>query len=301
VIARASPLLRLWAYVALIHPYPVALVTITAASFGLLAAGGAPRPGWLFRLVGVVLLSQICVGITNDLHDLPLDRHSKPHKPLVAGRVRSDVARVIAWVAGLSALTFSMSFGPVGLLGALLGTGAGLLYNYRLKGTVFSWLPYAVGFSLLPLCPFIALGLWSSALAWTCFIVLPASIALNLAQSLDDLESDGVVGVTGLANRLGPRWAPIVTWVACGIAVALALLRGVESPRARLLVSAAAVTTCLVSTAALHYHRRPGPGSRVLAWRLVAAGIAILGVGWVGAVVAAIDHGTRPSLAGHLP
>lgn len=279
---RGGLMRSIWAYIALIHPFAVGMVVLTTAILALLAAGGMPPAGTLLRLIGVVLLSQVCVGITNELHDLPIDRLSKPGKPLVSGQARPEYARIAAALAGLGSLLLGLSFGPIGLLFAVLGTAAGLIYNYWLKGTTLSWLPYALGFSLLVLWPFAALERWAPALGYVWLIILPASVTLNLAQSLGDIESDTAQGIRGLAQRIGRRFAPAAMAIAATLTILLAVLTGSSGGRQSLLLFAATAAFSLVLMSTVRCYHRPGPASWLLAWRLVAAAMALLAAGWLG-------------------
>jgi 4-hydroxybenzoate polyprenyltransferase len=276
---------RIWPYVALIHPYPVLMVVLATLGISLLAAGGRPEPGTLARLAGMILLSQICVGITNELHDLPLDRLSRPAKPLVSGAARPGPAAVIAWGSCAGSLGLGWGFGSLGLLYALLCTAAGLVYNYWLKGTALSWLPYALGFSLLPVWPFVALGRPGPSLATIVAVVLPASVALNLAQSLPDIESDGAQGVRSLAQRLGRRRVLPALWLACLLAIAMAIVTSLGAARPTPLLLACAVDLLLLGAMAARCQLRPGPKSWALTWKVVAAAMALLAVGWFAAVL----------------
>jgi 4-hydroxybenzoate polyprenyltransferase len=269
----------------LTHPYAAGTIFVATVVFSLLASQGVPDPLLFVRVVGVVALGQACVGFTNELRDMPQDRLVKPDRPLIDGRASPRVARVIAWGVGIGSLVLGLTFGWVGVLFSIFGTGAGLLYNFWLKGTVMSWLPYAISFSLLPLWPFAALDNWNTTLAWIWVLILPASIALNIAQSLSDIDDDRTLGVGGLAERLGRQGALLTMWVACGITIVLALVTAAQSRLLVVLVIAALFSGGLVILAAWHCHRNPGPLSWQRAWRYVAAAMGILGIGWFSAVL----------------
>lgn len=276
---------HIWSYAELTHPYAAGLILVATVVFSLLASKGGADPLLLLRVIGVVTLGQACVGITNELADLPKDRLVKPNRPLVDGRADPKVAAVLAWVVGLGSLLLGLTFGWVGVLFSLLGTGAGLLYNIWLKGTRMSWIPYAISFSLLPVWPFVALDNWKPALAWIWLLILPASVALNIAQSLGDIEDDTQLGIHGLAGFFGRGRVLVVLWASCGLAIVLALITAASSGFSILLNLAAIVAAGLVGVAAWHCHLSPGQKSWNLAWRCVAAAMGILGIGWFSAIL----------------
>ncbi len=276
---------RLWSYVELTHPYAAGTIFVATVVFSLLASGNIPEPLLFLRVIGVVALGQACVGFTNELRDMPQDRLVKPHRPLIDGRANPTVATVIAWCAGLGSLLLGVTFGWEGIVFALLGTGAGLAYNFWLKGTVMSWVPYTISFSLLPLWPFAALDRWNPTLAWIWLLILPASIALNIAQSLGDIDDDRALGIGGLAERLGRQRALLLMWLTCGITITLALLTAAQSDILIPLYAAALVAVGLVGVAAWHCYRAPGPNAWNVTWRSIAAAMGILGIGWFSAVL----------------
>jgi 4-hydroxybenzoate polyprenyltransferase len=276
---------RLWSYVELTHPYAAGTIFVATVVFSLLASGSVPEPLLFVRVIGVVALGQACVGFTNELRDMPQDRLVKPYRPLVDGRANPTVATVIAWSAGIGSLLLGLTFGLVGVGFALLGTGAGLAYNFWLKGTMMSWVPYTISFSLLPLWPFAALDQWNPTLAWIWLLILPASIALNIAQSLGDIDDDRALGIGGLAERLGRQRALLLMWLTSALTIVLALLTAVPSSRPIPLYGAALVAAGLVGVAAWHCYRAPGPTAWKITWRSIAAAMGILGIGWFSAVL----------------
>lgn len=278
-------LTRIWSYVELVHIYAAAAIFGATVVFSLLASDGRFDLLALVRVVAVVSLAQACVGITNELRDLPRDRQVKPDRPLVDGRASPTVALIIAVLAGLSSLLLGMTFGPIGFIFAVLGLGSGLSYNFWFKGTALSWLPYTTGFSLLPLWPFAALDNWNPTLAWIWVPALPASIALNISQSLTDIEEDQEVGYGGITRRLGRKWSLIALWVMCGLSIVFALLTASLSGITLPLIIVAVVSTLLVGIAAWRCYTYPGYASWQLAWHLVAAMVALVGIGWFSAVL----------------
>src|SRR4051794_26750213 len=102
-----------WAHAVLImlHPIPVLAVLLATAAFVVIL--GAPlAPGTFLRLVGAMAGGQLAIGAINDYVDMPLDRHSKPWKPLVSGALRPEAALWLAAGGLAGALVLVAPFGP---------------------------------------------------------------------------------------------------------------------------------------------------------------------------------------------
>ena len=151
---------------------------------------------------------QFSIGAANDWFDVELDALTKPAKPIPAGRVTRSAAATVAIVCGGGGLALAlMGAGPGGWLTVACAAGmlgAGLAYDARLKRTVFSWLPFAVAFPLLPLYAwFGAVGEPPPGAQLLLPVAFLAGPTLQLANGLVDAEGDARGGVTGLVGRLG--------------------------------------------------------------------------------------------------
>lgn len=276
---------RILPYFELLHIYAAVAVFATTVMFSLLAYGGVPDLLTLIRVVGTVSLAQACVGITNELIDLPRDRQVKPDRPLVSGKANPTIARTIAWSAAIGSLILGMSFGWVEFVFVIMGLGSGLVYNFWLKGTPFSWLPYVTGFSLLPVWPFVALNSWNAALLWIWLPALPGSIALNISQSLSDVEEDQELGFGGITKRLGLKWSLIVLWGMCGLTILFAFATAAMVYMTPILIIALVVAVGLTLFAMWRSYTRPGNDTWQLVWYLVVIIMGTLAIGWFNAVL----------------
>ncbi len=161
-------------------------------------------PSIAVRLGLGMLFLQFAIGIANDLADAPADALGKPGKPLPAGLLGPRQAGVALCAVGAAGLLSAASVGVAALAVGVLGLADGLLYDLRLKGTVLSWVPFAVGVGLLPVYGWGgATGSWPVALWGVAAMALLAGIALALANSLADLEKDSRSGVRSVATALG--------------------------------------------------------------------------------------------------
>ena len=184
----------------------------------------------------------------------------------------------LAWVLAAVSLVLAAPGGRRLVLLDAAGTGAGFVYNARLKRTPWSWLPFALAFPLIPLFGAAALDAWPRRW-WTLFLVgAPAVLAVHLSDAIPDLEGDARAGAGGLARRLGRDRATRLCLAALGgsalVGVGLGLARG-----DRAALGGAGAALLLTSLAGV----RPENPTRRRPSRAAA-----LGLGWVGAV--ARDH-----------
>ena len=130
------------------HPFPSALDGLVTAALILIASG---TPDVAARLGFAMFALQAAIGTANDLVDEPLDRGRKLGKPLPRGLISRNAARALLAGALIVGLGLSAVSGFAVLAVAILGSAIGLAYDRWLKGTIWSWLPFAVGIPLLPI------------------------------------------------------------------------------------------------------------------------------------------------------
>src|SRR5579864_2837176 len=82
------------------HPGPSLLVTGVLVAIASLAGHGLPDGIRAVQLVGAMLPVQLCIGVVNDVADLPADAVTKPHKPLVRGVIDRRSAAVLGILLG---------------------------------------------------------------------------------------------------------------------------------------------------------------------------------------------------------
>lgn len=208
------------------HPLPTIAVTAVTVLLGV-AAG--LDDGRVALLGGAMLLGQLSIGISNDAIDAARDRAAgRSDKPLARGEVPVRVAASVAGVLAVASLLAPLPLGiPVTLAHAIAIAG-GWVYNVGAKATVFSAVPYAVSFGLLPALATLARPEPALPAAWAVAAGALLGVAAHIANALPDLDDDRATGVRGMPHRLGPRASTVVAGVAlAGAAVALALGLGV--------------------------------------------------------------------------
>jgi protoheme IX farnesyltransferase len=232
------------------HPEPGAAVTVAMT---LLAIGAGHR-GW--AILGVFLAvgaTQLSVGWVNDWLDADRDRTAgRRDKPVAEGAVSRRTVGIAGLIASLAIPLLGLPFGLVpALVITLVGVFA-LLYDWPLKSTAFSVVPYLVAFGLLPAFVVVSLPGHPAPPAWLVAAGALLGGGAHFANVLPDLDDDAATGVRGLPHRLGPAGS--------SIAAALLLL---------------AATLTLV-------FGPPGPPSWA-AWAAAAASVVVLPLGWYAA------------------
>jgi heme o synthase len=192
------------------HPEPTAAVTLGAAVLAL--AVGRTAEGVV--LVGLaVLASQLAVGWSNDWLDAARDeRVQRPDKPIAAGLVSRRTVGIGAVLAALATVPLAFASGVPAGIALLVGLVSGLAYNWPLKFTVASVLPYLVSFGALAafgdLCrPGAPVPRW-----WLVTAAALLGAGAHFVNVLPDLADDARTGVRGLPHRLGRTGS----WIAAG-------------------------------------------------------------------------------------
>lgn len=203
---------RLRAFVAATH-FPQALAMVLLMTIATAVVGGT----W-FTLVLVFLASaagQATVGWTNDVHDAVADRAAgRVNKPTVRGELGPEDLRVPILVS--ATLTIPLSFLAAGWVGGaahIAAVASALLYNFFLARTMWSWVPYAVSFALMPV--FIAQASSPSLWPTTPLTILSilVGVTAHLLNAIPDIGIDRETGWGGLAVSLGKRRSMVVVGI----------------------------------------------------------------------------------------
>ncbi len=276
---------RLQDYWLMIHPFPVMMVITLATVLAVATAREATDLSRLVRAIAALFFSQVVVGISNDLHDRVLDAQGQPWKPLARGIVTPNEARTLIALAFALMLVFAIPLGPVIVLLALLGTFAGILYNFWLRGTPFSWFPYVLGFVTLPIFVWVSMARFDARQLVLVPIGLPLLVGVHLAQTLPDTETDRALGVRGLAVTLGRARGVLTVWSALIGAQMLALVTALAlNSNLEIVLFALGASFALVAASIALYHRAPTSATLRALFRLVAPSAVILVAGWLAAL-----------------
>lgn len=273
-------------YFLLPHAVPVIVVLTATAALAIVAAGGWPGASGMLRLLGAMLGGQVAIGAINELVDVELDRISRPDKPIPAGLVSERGATLMAMTGIVAMVLLGATFGWVPLALLVLGTGTGIAYSFWFKHTIWSWVPYLIALPLLPIWVWSAIDEVDPAMFAVYPIGAPAVIAVQLAQSLPDVDADRAAGVRTLAVALGRDRARLTCWGAILLSAGLGVtVAPWFTSRPELVWAGAGLTVALVGANVLIWRQDARRG--VLAcFPLVASAVVILGVAWVAALVA---------------
>jgi 4-hydroxybenzoate polyprenyltransferase len=208
--ARSTSAAHVGALVGAAHAGPTLAVTVVT---GVLAASADLTAGRAVLVVAAVLTGQLSVGWSNDLLDADRDRSvHRTDKPLATGAVGAGTVRTACIVALTLTVPLSLACGALAGAIHLLFVACGWAYNLRLKSTVWSWLPYAVAFGILPVFVTAAQSPPAWPPAWGPAVGALLGVGAHLVNALPDLADDAATGVRGLPHRIGARWtAPLAT------------------------------------------------------------------------------------------
>ncbi|MEV0805589.1 UbiA family prenyltransferase [Micromonospora sp. NPDC050200] len=249
------------------HPEPSAAVTAVA---GLLAWGAGHPPSGVAAVAATVLASQLAVGWTNDVLDAGRDAAvGRTDKPVAAGTVRRRTVALAAVLAALATPLLALATNPTAALWATIGLASALLYDWPLKSTPVSVLPYAVSFGSLPAFVVLALPGEPAPPAWLVAAAASLGAGAHFANVLPDLADDARTGVRGLPHRLGPAGSRVA---AAGLLLAatVTLVAGPPGPPSWLGLSAVAAAAVVPPLGWYGGRAATGAGGRpVAAFRAV--------------------------------
>ena len=201
------------------HFGPNLLVTFISLFFAQLYWWEGPA---IVIAIGV-FCGQLVVGWSNDIIDYQDDLlHNRQKKPLVSGQISLRLLQNSLRVMLPLAIVINL-FGPLGFVGgglSVLAIGLAVAYNFYLKFTIFSWLPYAIAFGALPSC--MALSKEQAPELWMWLGGALLGTAAHFLNVIKDMDEDRVSGIKGLPQRLGTK-PSVVTAVAL-IALAVTVI-----------------------------------------------------------------------------
>jgi 4-hydroxybenzoate polyprenyltransferase len=248
------------------HPLPTVLNALSAAA--LVTVAGAPR-GTAALAAATMLGVHTFIGATNDYIDRDRDA-GRPEKPLARGELRPRAAILLAATGLTVGLAAAAQVSPLTLALAATGALIGFTYNVWMKHTVLSWLPFALGVSLIPAFAWSTVGneLPAPILALS-LVALPGGAALALQNSLADRELDAARGMRSATVRLGDARAFVALAVLHGVTLAALLLTAPSSTSPLLLSVAGLLVVAGIAGSAVRSR-----WTRQRAWEISAAGLA---------------------------
>jgi 4-hydroxybenzoate polyprenyltransferase len=187
------------------HPEPGGAVTVVAI---VLAVGVGHGPAGA-ALVGLtVLATQLAVGWTNDWLDAERDMAvERSDKPVASGEVSRRTVGIAGLAAAVATPLVGLALGVPATVAITAALVSALLYNWPLKLTPASVLPYAFSFATLPAFIVLALPEAPRPPVWIVAAGGLLGAGAHFANVLPDLDDDARTGVRGLPHRIGPAWS----------------------------------------------------------------------------------------------
>ena len=183
------------------------------------------QPGSALIIALGFFSGQLIVGWSNDLIDYADDlSHQRMNKPLVAGLISQKFLR--SWLAVMIPVALFINlFGPLGFVGGGLSIFAivwALGYNFYFKFNIFSPLPYAVAFAILPSC--MAYSQDKTPPTWMWLGGALFGMAAHFLNVLKDMDQDHASGIKGLPQRCGKTGSIIASIILIALGATLLLL-----------------------------------------------------------------------------
>src|SRR5438874_10718500 len=241
------------------HPIPVLFHIIAVTIFTLLAAW----PHFIWSVIVLVIAAhaamQVSIAMLNDFCDRRIDAQSKPEKPIPRGFILPREALIAGFLMIAIMLVLLIQLPLLALVISLCYLALGQAYNLGLKSTPFSGIVFALAMPLIPLYAFAGVGRIPSIIFWLVPAGFLLGIALNLANSLPDLEEDEAQGIKTLAVVLGVRRSFAVCQVLivlCAAMIGVLTITGIVPANSWIIVSIL-ILTCLAVAGMLLFF---GPG-----------------------------------------
>jgi heme o synthase len=205
------------------HPEPGAAVTLAMA---LLAIGVGHSAWGVVGVAAAIGATQLSVGWVNDWLDADRDRATgRADKPIASGAVSRRTVGISGLIASLAVPLLGLPFGAAATVCITVVGVFALLYDWPLKSTPLSVVPYLVAFGLMPAFVVLALPGHPWPPAWLVAAGALLGGGAHFANVLPDLDDDAATGIRGLPHRLGATGSAVAA-AALLLGATLALVLG---------------------------------------------------------------------------
>lgn len=266
------------------HPLPVFLHGVAVTVFALLAGWPHIALGLLLLVVAAHVAMQLSIAVLNDYCDRHIDALSQKNKPIPQGLVTPRAALIYGLLLILLLLLLLLPLNRLALLISLLYLAFGQAYNLGLKSTPFSGIVFALAIPLIPIYAFAGMNHLVPLVFWIIPVAALLGIAINLANSLPDIEEDAASGARTLAVVLGlQRSFFLVTLLifASIVCILLLTLAALVPVRLAILIPTLLVTLVLAGALLLLFGPSKPVYTRKRYFFLVVLTCLILGGGWI--------------------
>jgi 4-hydroxybenzoate polyprenyltransferase len=266
------------------HPVPVSFHIVAVTVFTLLATW----PHFTWSIIALVIAAhaamQVSIAMLNDYCDRRVDAESKPGKPIPRGLVHPREALIAGIIVILIMLVLLTRLPLLALIISLCYLALGMAYNLGLKSTPLSGIVFALAMPLIPLYAFAGIGRPLSIVLWLVPTGFLLGVALNLANSLPDLEEDAAHGARTLAVVLGVRRSFAVCQfmiVLCAALIGILKITGIVPAQSWIIVSTLVLTGLAVEAMLLFFSPEKPVETRKTFFYLVALTCILLAGGWL--------------------
>ena len=290
IVQKRRPAAIARGFFLLSHPGPVLVHIVAVTVFALLAAWPRFLWGTIALVVAAHAAMQVSIAMLNDYCDRKADTIVKKTKPIPSGLIYPREALIVGLFMIVLMVLLLLPLNKLGLLVSLIYLALGQAYNLGLKSTPLSGVMFALAIPLIPVYAFVAQGRTLPFLL--CLIPVGAllGIALNLANSLPDIEEDAEAGANTLAVVLGVRRTllacPSLILLSVAIIAAFTVLHIVTTQSAIIILTV--IITLLACLTMLFWQARQAtatPVTRKRYFYLVALTVLVLAGGWFTAVI----------------
>jgi 4-hydroxybenzoate polyprenyltransferase len=252
------------------HLAPAAFVTVLTGVV-VLALGGSTAE--ILASIASTGLGQASVGWSNDYLDRERDTsHERTDKPLVESDLPNELVIRLAVTAFFlsSSIALLLGWQPAAIMTTAVASAWS--YNFWLKNTAFSWVPYAISFGLLPLFAWTATR-YELPPAWLMLSAGALGVAGHLMNAIPDLEEDALDDIKGLPQRLGQRRSlRLATMLLAALLIVFAeRIRLFDHPTAGQVLPAVLATGAIAGAAVAAGSSRPRTG-----WYLTMGAVAAI-------------------------
>ncbi len=280
---RRDPRDVLTGFFLLSHPMPLLFHTLAVSLFTLIAAW--PIHEWSLVLLAIAAHTamQLSINFMNDFCDRDLDSQSKRTKAIPRGLVKPGEALTAGLIMIALMLLLLLPLNRLALLISLAYLILGQGYNLGLKSTPLSGVVFALAIPLIPLYAFIAVNHPLPFLLWLLPVGFCLGVALNLGNSLPDLEEDAANGARTLAVTLGLKGSFLVCRVLLLLGTLIvALLTITQQVRANpwIIWGCLIVTLLLELMLGVHFGPAQAATTRKTFFVLVVSVCLLLAGGW---------------------
>jgi len=272
-----------WGFFLLTHPGPVTLHVIAVAMLAVFAAWGHLVWLTIVLVIAAHAAMQWSISMINDYCDRRLDALSKPKKPLVRRLVLPREALIAGVLMAFLMVILLLFLNPLALLISLAYLALGQAYNFGLKSTAWSGLIFSLAIALIPLYVLAGVNRIAPASPWVVPVGFLIGVALNLANSLPDIEGDQAGDAKTLAVILGVKGSfiacPLLLIVAAALIGTLSVLR-VVSAQPWLTAALLLIVVLAVGAMLLFFEPKKPLQTRQIYFYLVALTCLVVGIGW---------------------